>query len=364
MSAVVQVCDYAAPYAGNFIASLLATGDAVRERLGRDYVFVFPEPARGRPWIELLRARGYKPCFIPPTRTLRGDLRPLLRIAADARAELIQTHFTRFDLPAGLVGRRLGAKVIWTSHMGTWNHTWQQRLRRMVKARVLAGLLCDRVVAVSEEIGRESKADGYPSGRISVVLNGIDISRLDQLPDRAEARANLGLRDGEPAVLAFCWSPFRKGADLIIAACAQIGATALLVGADELRAALPNLPGHVQVIEPREDPRGLFAAADVFASASREEAFSYAIGEAMAARLPVVSSRIPGPAAYFEADGVETFQSGDPDDLANALREFLDPAQRRRRGNANRIFVAERLGLDRHVEQMLAVIEAEFARVS
>jgi glycosyltransferase involved in cell wall biosynthesis len=359
MSAILEVCEYSAPYPGNFVPSVLALGDAVRSRLGLDYQLVFSAFSRDAPWIDVIRERGFEPRFLPEQRSIVRDARALAPIATAAGAAVIQTHFTRFDLPAGLVGRRVGARVIWTSHLGDFSYSGRQDLQRAIKGRFLSRVLCDRVIAVSDEIRRQSIEQGYRPDRVSVVFNGIDLSRFDQIPDREQARAELGLRPDERVVLGFCWEPIRKGADLLIEACGQAGATALIVGADEFRASHPTVPDHVRVIEPVSDPGRLFAAADVFASASRAEAFPYAIGEAMASRLLVASSDIPEAKAYFDAPGIQTFPNGEAAGLAAALRTLLDSESKDDLGEANRAYVIDRIGLERHVEATLAVIEAE-----
>jgi glycosyltransferase involved in cell wall biosynthesis len=361
MAAIIEVCDYGGPYAGNYIPTLLAVGDAVRGRLGMDYVLVFSEVARGRPWLELVAARGFEPRFIDGPRSMAGDARALRRIARETNPRLIRSHFTRFDLSAGAVARSAGARSVWNVHTVLLSHGVRRRVSDAVKVRALGRALCDRVIAVSDEIGRECLMRGHPADRVTVVSNGIDTSRFDVMPGRAEARRAFGISPDERVALGFCWMPTLKGADLIIDACARIGARALLVGEGELRSFVSPAPPHVTVVSPQQDPRSLYAAADVFVSASRAEAFSFAIGEAMAARLPLASSRIPGPAAYFDAPGLETFPSGDASALAEVLAELLDPARRAERGAGNRIYVEERLGLERHVDGVLAVFERELA---
>ena len=130
MAAIVEACSYHGPYPGNFIPSLLAVGDAVRERLGLDHVLVFPEEVRERPWVETLRTRGYEPVFVPPGRGARADARALHAIAERAGAQLIRTHFTRFDVAGALAARRIGAAAVWhihaeadTTHCGSVSRT-------------------------------------------------------------------------------------------------------------------------------------------------------------------------------------------------------------------------------------------------
>jgi glycosyltransferase involved in cell wall biosynthesis len=364
MAAIVEACGFHGWNAGNFIPSLLAVSDAVREQLGMDSILVFPGEVRERPWVEVVRSRGYEPHFVGHGQNMLADARALHGIVAKARPRLICTHFTRFDVSAALVGRLLGARVVWNVHTssGVLEDSWTRRLSDLLKIRLLGRAACDRVVAVSEEVRHELRMRGHSAHKVTVVLNGIELSRFDVLPSRAAARTALRLGPDERVVLGFCWAPLVKGADVIADGCARIGATALLVGRDELTAFLSPVPDHVRVVPPHDDPAWLFAAADVFVSASRHEGFPYAIGEAMAAGLPVASSRIPGPAAYFDAPGLETFPSEDVTGLAAALTDLLDPAQRDGRGSANQAFVAERFGLDRHVDAVLEVMRQELAR--
>jgi glycosyltransferase involved in cell wall biosynthesis len=364
MAAILEACSYHGPYPGNFIPSLLAVGDAVRERLGLDYVLVFPEEVRERPWVETLRARGYDPVFVPPGRGARADAAALHAIAERVGAQLIRTHFTRFDVAGALAARRIGAAAVWHIHSEAKTMHWRQRLKDVVKYRLLGRALCHRLIAVSEAIGQEAHARGLPERKISVVLNGVDVSRFDALPDRAGERAKLRLSQDERVALAFCWEPARKGADTLAAACARADVVALMVGGAELEAFLAPVPAHVRIIPPANDPRGLYAAADAFVSASRSEGMPYAMGEAMAARLPVASTRIPAAAAYFDAPGVETFAVDDPDGLADVLALLLQPAGRAERGAGNREFVARNLGLDRYVEHILGIFTLELARAS
>jgi glycosyltransferase involved in cell wall biosynthesis len=359
MPALLDVCDYGGPYAGNFIPSLLAVGDAVRERLDLDYVPVFSAIAMDKPWVESVLVRGYNPYFITGRPNLVNDVRSLHRLATDTGAVVIRSHFTRFDLSSGLVARSTGARSIWHVHAGLLQNTWKTQLASLVKMRALSRGLCDRVIAVSDQIGRESVARGHQPETVSVVRNGIDVSRFDHLPSRAAARERIGLTSEDRVALGFCWAPFRKGADLIAEACGRCDATAVLVGTEELDQFLAPLPSHVRVVRPVEDPGSLFAAADVFVSASREEGLPYAIGEAMAARLPVASSRIPGSSAYFAAPGLETFENEDIDGLVSVLTDLLQPEQRDVRGEQNRDFVSSQLGLDRYVDGIIDVLRRE-----
>ncbi|MEJ7891203.1 MAG: glycosyltransferase family 4 protein [Solirubrobacteraceae bacterium] len=357
---MLEVCDYHGPYAGNFIPSLVAVGEAVRSRLGLEYRCAFPREMADRPWVATVEAAGIPVSFLDGDGTRRERLGGLTATARAADSVLMRSHFTGWDIETAVSGRRLGAAVVWNIHTGNLHYGLKRRLSDLIKVRLL-GRLCDRVIGVSDEIGREARMRGFAAERVRPVLNGIDMSRfaVPDLPSRETARADLALTTDERVVLVLGWTPYRKGVDVVVRAVGRPHpldrVTVLAVGAEALRQSLPApLPAWLRIVEPVPDARVLYAAADVFVSASREEAFSYAIGEAMAMRLPIISSDIPGPSAYFDAPGLVRYPAEDALALRAALTETL---ARPSRIDGNRDFVIERLGLERHVDGVLSVFE-------
>ena len=244
--------------------------------------------------------------------------------------------------------------------------TVRSRAKAALKVRGLGGL-CDSVFAVSDEVHRLAAARGFPERKISTVLNGIDVSRFDDLPSRREARDALGLETDLPIALGFGWSPYTKGTDVLVEAARSLGEAGelivALVGDPSLEERFGGADADwLRVIEPRDDVGTIFAAADIFVSSSRDEGFPYSIGEAMASRLPVISSDIKGPATYFAADGVVTFPSEDTGALAAALSELLQETDRDSLGQANRSYVEEHLGIGAYVSQVVALFEQLLSR--
>src|SRR5260221_14071446 len=79
--------------------------------------------------------------------------------------------------------------------------------------------------------------------------------------------------------------------------------------------------------------------------------------EAMAAGLPVVATRVSAvPEAVVDGETGLLVPPRDPSSLAGALRRLAeDPALRERLGRAGRARVRERFGLERMIEETLAV---------
>jgi glycosyltransferase involved in cell wall biosynthesis len=109
-----------------------------------------------------------------------------------------------------------------------------------------------------------------------------------------------------------------------------------------------------------DDSALLFAAADIFVSASRAEGQSSAIGEAFACGLPVVISDIPGTATWGSAPTVLTFASERVDRLAGAVERLLEepPDVRRASGMRNRQWLEENYALSAWCERIGAIYEA------
>ena len=187
-------------------------------------------------------------------------------------------------------------------------------------------------------------------------------------PTEAPARARFGLDAGAQVVLGLGWWPEVKGVDIFLDAVAPLAEErpalqALLVGEEQMRSFLAQRmsrePPWLRRSGFVEDPAWLYAAADVFVSASRHEGQSGAVGEALASGLPVVMSDIGGHAAWRAAPGVLTFPSGDAAALGARLRELLadSPQARAQAGADNRRWAEQRAGVQRWTSQICAVYE-------
>lgn len=134
----------------------------------------------------------------------------------------------------------------------------------------------------------------------------------------------------------------------------------LLVGhgplEDRLREAVAaeGLTDHVTVTGRVDDVEAYYAAGDVFVSSSAYEGFGIVFTEAMAARLPIVGTAVPGTSEVVD-DG-ETgllVSTGDPTRLADAMLAFTDADRRTTYGQRGHQRAATEFGIEATAEQYL-----------
>jgi glycosyltransferase involved in cell wall biosynthesis len=223
----------------------------------------------------------------------------------------------------------------------------------------------DRYLAVSHGIANELvERLHWPRQKIDVVYNSVDLARVDvEVP--AGLREQLGGGEGRPLVLTPARLDAQKGHRTLFEAIPQVpDATFLLAGEGpdreplEALAAQLGIADRVRFLGRREDVPELLAAADVFALPSLYEGSSLAVLEAMAARIPIVSSAIGGTEELIE-DGRSGLlvAPGDPEALATALRRVLGDAELRK-GLASRARERVEAGLTR--EQMAARVSGVY----
>ncbi|HII40167.1 MAG TPA: glycosyltransferase family 4 protein [Thermoplasmata archaeon] len=368
---ILQIADYSAPFASNFLSSLFRLEGLVRDRLGLRTAYVLPEAARERPWIRTAQDAGAIVEFLERGGSHRQRIRTLRCLGLEHRAALLHTHFGTFDADAAVAAWRLGRPVVWHMHSPFLTAgSWRRGVGERIKFGLVARLLVDRIVAVSPSVAEGAVAGGAPRSKFSVVLNGIDVERAHPLDpaDRSALRRRTGIADGDVVFLLLGWEPLRKGADLFAEAMASVSgesamhARGLVVRGEtneaEVLGMVRSAPS-VRVIPGVPDVAELYGLADCFVSASRAEGLPYAVGEAMAADLPVITSDLAQVVAVYgrAGAGVLTFRSGDAKDLAAAMARLLatSPEDRVRLGRANGAFIREGLSLRRWSEEMIAV---------
>jgi len=246
--------------------------------------------------------------------------------------------------------------------------SWRQRLARALitplERFALAKRSTRRVIAISELIrGDLARYFGRGDG-VRVIYHGVDSDRFHprkrmECGDRF--RSELGVAPGE--CMALYVGNLQKGAAAAIRATARVSGVRLVLvsgskqDADRAVARAEGVTDRVVFRPSSKNIERYFAAADLFVFPTLYDAYGMVISEAMAAGLPVITSRAAGAAELIEhgESGWLTALPWDPDQVALGLRALAaDPGLRQRMGAAARSKI-EAYTWDRAADQTMAV---------
>lgn len=276
-----------------------------------------------------------------------GCVRKLAKLAQSCRAGLIHAHqYTPFfySRAPGWMGTRV--PVLFTEH-GRMHPDLPNR-KRMVFNRLFLRSR-DRVVAVGEAVKTALiQNEGIPSSKIEVIYNGV---RLDDFETdvslRDRMRAELGLLPHQPVAIQVARLDYLKDHATALRAAARVREQCpdfqlLLVGEGPERGKIEqeikerNLGNTVRLLGLRSDVRQLLAVADMFLLTSISEGIPVTLIEAMAARLPIVSTKVGGVAevVIHERNGWLA-PAGNDEVLATGIHNILrNPSQAEQMGTA------------------------------
>lgn len=299
---------------------------------------------------EQLRAEGFAVCVVGrrPGLDWRCTWR-LSRLMRRAGVDLLHAHqYAAFFY--GVTARQLYRRppVLFTEHGRTFPD--YRRPRRVLANRLLLARR-DRVVAVGEAV-RQALIDheGIPPPRVGVIYNGVAVpSATPTAEDRAAARRALGAGPNDFVLLQVArFDPLKDHATAVraaeVAARSRPDVRLVLVGEG------PDLPRIQDLVRQRRlgavvrflglrgDVPRLWAGADAALLSSASEGIPLTLLEAMAARLPVVATKVGGVSEVVE-DGRTGLlaPAGDDEALARqVLRLAEDAPLRRELGEAGR----------------------------
>ncbi|WAC59094.1 glycosyltransferase family 4 protein [Brevundimonas sp. SL130] len=161
---------------------------------------------------------------------------------------------------------------------------------------LLARLVSEAVIAVSDEEASHAAHRGFPVERLHTIPNGL--TAYDSL-DRTAARRFMGLPD-EAWVVGFVGrlipqkDPVRFAQALSLAHARDPRILGVMIGQGPLFDEAREIGGHAVHMLGALDARPLMPGFDLFAMTSRYEGFSYAMVEAAAAALPLLTSEVGG----------------------------------------------------------------------
>ena len=263
-----------------------------------------------------------------------ADARAVLAMRqATAGADLVHAHGLRAGLVAAAARRldRSRRPLVLTLHNALQEGAGpkQRLLRRLEGVTIRAA---DLVLAVSGDLAANARRLGARDVRLAPAIAP---PRPPAQRTRDEVRAELGLEEGRPLVVAVGRLHPQKGYDVLLDAAARWqGRVDPLVAVagdgplqDELaaRIAAERLP--VRLLGRRDDVADLLGAADLCVLPSRWEGSPFTGQEALRAGTPLVCTRAGGMPELFGA-AAEMVPVGDAAALADAVvRVLTDPVR-------------------------------------
>jgi glycosyltransferase involved in cell wall biosynthesis len=312
------------------------------------------------PLAEPLEAAGI------PVHALRVATDPLalVRLVRRERPDLVETWLYKADLIGGLATLGVGrVPLLWSIHQT------DLRPEPGLRSNVLAARICaplsrwlpTLILCVSPEAARAHAAMGYRADKFRVVPNGFDTDRFR--PDdqaRAAVREQLGWDESTPIVgLVARFDPQKDHRTFAMAArrvadelpevrfvlCGRGVTTGNADLIDLLRA--NGIQDRVALLGVCDDMPAVTAAVDVAVSSSAfGEAFSIALGEAMATGVPCVATDT-GNASRLVGDAGRVVPVRNPPALAGAITDLLrmSRSERRAMGARGRATIVDQYSL-------------------
>jgi glycosyltransferase involved in cell wall biosynthesis len=285
------------------------------------------------------------------------------------KPDILHTHLYHPNLYGRLASLGLGLK----GRVATIHNLYKRVKLHRCLANFLLGRVSDCVLVFSPEVANDVRAwDLIPASRLRLLSPGICLDSLEDAPSQSEVRASLGVNG-------FCLGAMgrleeQKGyADLLIALSRILPEAAdlnlIIIGDGSKRIEIEaqvrslGLEKAVRFLGTRHDVPFLLRAMDLFVMPSRWEGIPLTLLEAMAAGLPVVSTRV-GRAGEIIEPGVNGLlvPPKDPNALAEALLSaYRQPDARRAWGEQARRTVAEKYSQAAFLGQFAAIYR-ELAR--
>lgn len=366
---ILIAADYATPAGGNFVASCVELGRYLKQK-GHGLTFLFPEnqnTSSPASWTHWLEREGWTVYRIPRQQPEAQTLKLLRDCIQKHRIDILHLHFGMLHHLVFSHKKELGVKVLVHDHMDfpvgcnlAKQKLWcaMQSLRYRINGIAIASV-------------NPQKDAAYRFARHWYIPNGLSLIRnVERSASREEVRAQLGIRPEEKVCLFLGWDVHRKGLDIAVKAVHTLRQRdpSVLLGivglGDPPRQERLQFIADTTGIDPasewiryfpsREDMFAYHRAVDVYLSASRSEAFSYGILEAISENTPVAVSDIPGTSWCHSYSKTVVY----PVEDANACADALEKALAQGRTASNRDALLQTYGIDIWCSRILSAYQA------
>ena len=244
---------------------------------------------------------------VSPASDLRGVARLVRLIRVKGPFDVVHGHSSKGGAIARVAGRLSGVPTVYTPNSLIVSSPDLSKAERVIYASIERGLghlATSKLIAVSEDEREFAlKVKLVPGERVALIENGIDDEEFDQF-----SRESIREDDGKPLTFGAAMRfSAQKAPDRLVAAFIRLREELpqqpmrLVIAGDgdlfsevERQVEASGLDGEISLLGWRTDTREVLRSLDVFVLSSLYEGFSYGVLEAMAAKLPVVSTEVFG----------------------------------------------------------------------
>jgi glycosyltransferase involved in cell wall biosynthesis len=277
----------------------------------------------------------------------------LARQLRKIRPDVIHTH-NLGPLIYAVLARGLSLRVAPILHGEHCDLQEDEKQPRRIRQRRVLYRFCRRIHGVSAGLKDHLIGMGFPSDKISAIVNGVDSDRFYPAVDRSQAKKAVGLESGAQVIGMVGRFIARKRHLLMLDAFVEIAndnadSVLLLLGdsgeaKEEILSAIQSHPFRDRIlwVGHQDDPAPWYRAMDLLVMPSSSEGLSNALLEAMASGVPSIAHPVCGAAEVID-DGVngilreiETPEElsavvsgllADPDRLSNLARQARETAE-------------------------------------
>jgi len=276
-----------------------------------------------------------------------SDARVLYRAVKDFRRnniDVLHNHLPDSHIVGRIAGRLAGVDKIVSTHHSVSNTPAYQSLSGTLER--LTRSMDSASIAVSKSV-RDSLMS-TENHNWKIIHNSINVSEFSSAVAQADTSILRKQHElsGGPIFLNIGRYVAEKGQSNLIAAMEKVvesepDAKLLIVGWGTLKARLEReienrgLEHSVYLTGPVKNVHPYYAIADAFVLSSLAEGFGIVLLEAMAARLPIITTELPGPKEALGKHGLFV-PAGNTEALSNRILELCNKSMRRRHSELSR----------------------------
>ena len=363
---ILIAANYATPQSGNFIASMVALNDALRQQ-GDTLYFVFPDCPNTRregSWVSWLQEEGCTVHLVQREQSEAARLQELQEIIREHRINVLHIHFAMYQDLILTHRKALPVKIVVHDHA---DFAADKPLIRQKAYNLLLSLRY-RLKGIGMISVSARRNSSYRFCKHWHVPNGLSRRRhVAHSRTREECREALGIRPEDRVCLFLGWALRLKGLDIACKAIGQLRQhdpqlVLAIVGVGNpptekaqtflrTQAGVDPQAPWIRYLPDAEDMFAYHRMADVYLSASRTEGFSYGVLEAIAENTPVAFSDIPGTRWAQAYDHGFMYPVEDPAACAQALSQALAAG----RSASNAAQMVEAYSIDLWCQRMIGI---------